>query len=145
MEKKFTKFLLIVIVTCMVLFCVGASLGPFVNTKAWYYSPVHYLPGVAITSVFFLILLILLDKKNKVVVKTPRLPEKVFIWGTLLAGMGFCTMKQTPPMSQMSQALMLFTIACLTCMVLLAPLLWLTTEHEEPTPADKKPGLRRVK
>jgi hypothetical protein len=125
-NQKIAKFLLRSTVACMALLCVFLAMVPFVDVKAF----ASYLLGIALSSAAFLLYFVLWDKRGRLIVRTPQLPGKVFFWGTILAGMSFCTMFQTPPMSQMSQALMLFTVACLACSAVLATLLWWTTRYE---------------
>lgn len=139
--SKFAKFLLGLTVACMAIFCVLLPFLPFVGAATWYFLPVYGLPGVFLSSAFCLILMIYWDGGNKIIVKTPRLPRKVFFWGLFLASTSFLTNLQVNNgESPVAQALMIFAVVFLACAVVLAGLLWLTTE-----PASARPGLTLVK
>jgi hypothetical protein len=129
-SQKFAKILLSVSVGCMLLLCAGMFLAPLVDSGDWYVEMIYGLIGISLTSAACLLLAVKCDTKNKLIVKTPRLPLTVLLWGMVIAFFSFCTMWQTAPLSPVSQSLRLFTIAILACSAVLAVLLRLTTEHK---------------
>lgn len=128
---KFNKFLLLVTVGSLAIFCVFVPFVPFLDIRAWYLKPMLGFPGICVTSAFYMLLLVFYDKGNRVVVKTQRLPALTALILVIIAAMSFSTMLQVKAEGPVSQALQLFTIACLACAVVLPPFLWLTTEPEK--------------
>lgn len=126
-SKEINKFLLRSTVACMALLCVFVPIIPIVDVGAL----VSCLLGIGLSSAVFLLYFVLWDKRGRLTVKTQNLPGKVLLWGTILAGMSFMTKLQVKNgESPVAQSLMIFTIVCLACAVVLAGLLWLTTEPE---------------